>query len=117
MKLFIHLLVSTLAVVIAEYLIPGVTIDSYFVALIVAVVLGILNAVLRPLLILLTLPINIFTLGLFTFVINAFLVMLAASVVPGFEVSSFWIALIFSVVLLVINGFMNAIAKKERNKE
>ena len=110
MKLLIHLLIGTIAVIIAEYLIPGVAVSGYFVALVVAVVLGIFNAVLRPILIFLTLPITILTLGLFTLVINAALVMLAAWVVPGFSVSSFWVALLFSIVFFLINTFMHALA-------
>lgn len=92
-----------MAVIIAAYLLPGVSLSGFFPALVAALILGILNVFLRPLLILLTLPINIFTLGLFTLVINALLVMLASAIVPGFEVASFWSALIFGIVLFFVN--------------
>lgn len=78
---------------------------SFWTALIVAVVIGVINAVLRPILVAVTLPINFVTLGLFTFVINALLIMLAAAVVPGFMVTNFWWALLFSVILGLVNGF------------
>ncbi|HEX8974607.1 MAG TPA: phage holin family protein [Patescibacteria group bacterium] len=108
MKILIHWLLSALAVVIAAYLLPqGIFVKSFFVALVVAVVLGFLNAVIRPILIVLTLPIEILTLGLFTFVINAGLVMLASAVVPGFQVASFWWALAFSLILSIINAVLH----------
>jgi putative membrane protein len=102
MKLFWHWIVSALAIGVAAYLIPNVMITIPG-ALILAIVLGALNLLLKPLLIILTLPINILTLGLFTFVINAALVMLAALVVPGFDVAGFWSALLFAVVLMIVN--------------
>lgn len=95
----------------AAYLLPGVHVTNFFSALITALVLGIVNVFLKPLLILLTLPINILTLGLFTLVINAFLVMLADLIVPGFRVDSFWWALLFGLVLWVINSFLSSLAK------
>src|SRR3989344_3666006 len=93
--------VSTI-VGIAAYLIPSVTITPV-AALIAAVVLGALNLFIRPILLVLTLPINILTLGLFSLVINAFLVLLASFVVRGFNVPDFWTALLFALVLVVIN--------------
>lgn len=111
MLILIHWLIGGLAVLSAAYVLPGVHVANFFSALITALVLGIVNAFLKPLLILLTLPINILTLGLFTLVINAFLVMLADLVVPGFKVDSFWWALLFGLVLWVINSFLNDLAK------
>lgn len=95
------------SVMIAAYLIPGVTINSFFSALFVALFLGIVNILIRPVLILITLPINILTLGLFTFVINAILVLLASSVIKGFEVGGFWTAMFFSIVLSIVNYVLN----------
>jgi len=92
---------------IAAYVIPGVTVRSFFSALWVALFLGIINMLLKPLLILITLPINILTLGLFTFVINGIIILLASSIVNGFQVSGFWIAVLFSIVLSIINYLMN----------
>lgn len=92
---------------IAAYVIPGITVRSFFSALWVALFLGIVNMLLRPFLILITLPINILTLGLFTFVINGVIILLASSIVKGFQVSGFWIAVLFSIMLSIINYLMN----------
>jgi len=102
MKLFLQWIISTVAIGVAAYLVPGVVVTPIG-ALILAVVLGALNLFIRPILVVLTLPITILTLGLFTLVINAILVMLAAYLVPGFGVAGFWSALAFAVVLVVIN--------------
>jgi putative membrane protein len=112
MKVLIHLFLSALAVFVTARLLPGVTLDGYTTALVVAVVLGLVNAVLRPILLLLTLPINILSLGLFTFVIIGGLVELVSCLVPGFHVASFWWALAFALVLWVINGFFHLIERK-----
>jgi putative membrane protein len=96
-----------MSIVIAAYLLPGIILKSFFVALVVAVVLGILNTILKPILIVLTLPITILTLGLFTLVINAGLIMLTSSVVDGFYVQSFWWALIFSLILSLVNAILH----------
>ena len=111
MKLFLHWLISAITIIIAAYLVPGayVTLPG---ALIAAVVLGILNLFLRPVLFLLTLPITILTLGLFSFVLNAFLILLAGSIVPGFMVSGFWSAFFFSIVLTLINWIFYSWSKE-----
>jgi len=105
--LIIKWLIMTASVMIAAYVIPGVTVRSFFSALWVALFLGIVNMLLKPFLILITLPINILTLGLFTFVINGVIILLASSMVKGFQVSGFWIAVLFSIVLSIINYLMN----------
>jgi putative membrane protein len=105
--LIIKWLIMTASVMIAAYVIPGVTVNSFFSALWVALFLGIVNLLLKPFLILITLPINILTLGLFTFVINGFIILFASSVVKGFQVSGFWVAVLFSIVLSIINFLMN----------
>ena len=102
MKLIFHWLIATLAILIAAYIVPGVTI-TLIGALIAAVVLGALNLLIRPILLILTLPITIVTLGLFSLVINALLVMLAAVLVPGFSVAGFWTAFLFALALAVVN--------------
>jgi putative membrane protein len=107
MVLIIKWLIMTASVMIAAYVIPGVTVRSFFSALWVALFLGIVNMLLKPFLILITLPINILTLGLFTFVINGAIILLASSIVKGFQVSGFWIAVLFSIVLSIINYLMN----------
>jgi len=96
-------LVLTLAVLVAAYLIPGIAVRGFFSALLAAAMLGILNAFFRPILIILTLPINILTLGLFTFVINAVLLMMASGVIGGFAVQGFWPALFGSLVISLIS--------------
>ncbi|MEK7618360.1 MAG: phage holin family protein [Patescibacteria group bacterium] len=103
MQILIHWFLSALAIMVAAYLLPGVRVDDFFAALVAAVVIGLINTFLRPVFILLTLPINILTLGLFTLVINALLIMLASSLVPGFQVANFGWAMLFSVVLFLVN--------------
>lgn len=101
-------LMLTLAIMVAGYLIRGITVTGFSSALFAAAVLGILNAFFRPILIILTLPINILTLGLFTFVINAFLVMMASGVIGGFEVQGFWPALLGSLIISLISWALNS---------
>ncbi len=107
MKLILHWLLSALAIIITAYLLPGIVVKSFFVALVVAVVLGFFNTIVRPILLVLTLPINVLTLGLFTFVINAVLVLLTSEIVPGFRVKSFVWALLFSLVLWAVNAILH----------
>jgi putative membrane protein len=102
MKLFLHWFIATIAILIAAYVVPGVTINPVG-AIIAAVVLGALNLFIRPIIIILTLPINILTLGLFSLVINALLVWLATFLVPGFMVAGFWSAFLFALALSIIN--------------
>ncbi|HXV19408.1 MAG TPA: phage holin family protein [Desulfuromonadales bacterium] len=109
MNFLLQWLVSGLAIIITAYLLPGVRVAGFFAALVTALILGLINAFIRPVLILLTLPLNILTLGLFTLVINALLIMLAAAIVPGFSVQGFWWALLFGLVLAVIGYFLGAI--------
>ena len=103
--------ILTMAVVISAYVLEGVEVDSIFVAFVVAVVLAIINTLLKPILVILTLPVNVMTFGLFTLVINAFLVMLVVKIVPGFEVINFWWAMLFSVVLTIVNFGLSLIKK------
>lgn len=106
MKILFQWFISTLAILIAAYLVPGVTV-TLTGALIAAVVLGALNLFIRPILVVLTLPITILTLGLFSLVINALLVMLTSYFVSGFGVFGFWPALFFALVLSVVNWVFN----------
>lgn len=102
MNTLMHWLLSAIAVGVAAYLVPGVT-TTVLGAVVAAIVLGLLSLFIKPLIVLLTLPINILTLGLFSLVINAGLVLLAGMIVPGFSVAGFWWALLFSIVLSLIN--------------
>lgn len=109
MKVIIKLILMGLAVMISAYVIPGVVVDGFFTALVAAVILAIVNMVIKPIVTLFTLPINILTLGLFTFVINAGMVLLVASLVDGFWVSGLLSAVLFSVVLSLVRGFLDMI--------
>lgn len=109
MQIIINLLVSGVAVLISAYVIPGVSVDGLFAAIVVAVVLALVNAFIRPIVGFLTLPINMLTLGLFSFIITALMVMLTAAIVPGFEVDGFLAAIIFGVVLSLVNGVLFAV--------
>ena len=111
MRILISWLTSTLAILATAYVLPGIHIESFFTAFVVALVLGILNAILKPILFLLTLPITVVTLGLFTFVLNAIIVMLVSHVVPGFVVDGFLWAFIFSIVLSFVNAILGHIFK------
>jgi putative membrane protein len=104
MGILIQLIVAALAVVITAFLLPGVAVDGYLTAIVVAALLALLNLTIKPILILLTIPITILTLGLFLLVINALLILLAAEIVPGFAVAGFWWALLFSFILSLINS-------------
>lgn len=103
-----------LGVVIAAYIVPGVSVSNWLVVLIVAVLLGAVNFFLRPVLIILTLPITLVTLGLFLFVINTLMVLLVAFLVPGFSVAGFWSALLFSLVVSILGMFFNRLNRRER---
>jgi len=111
MSLILNVLVSAVAVLVTGRLLSGVSIDGFGTAVIVAIVLGLVNAVLGPVLMFLTLPINVLTLGLFTFVIIGALVMLTAAIVPGFRVASFWWALGFAFVLALVNSAFHAVTR------
>jgi len=103
MGILFNWLASALIVIIASYLLPGVHVAGFTTALLVALLLGIFNMLLKPILILLTLPITILTLGLFTVIINGVIVVLVTRFVPGFTVDSFWSAVLFSVVASLLN--------------
>lgn len=110
MKLIFKLLASTASVLIAAYIVPAVTVDSLKTALIVAVVMGAINVFIRPVLVLLTLPITVITLGIFAFLINVAIVMFVAYIVPGFDIATVFGALLFSLLLSLVNSFLSALA-------
>lgn len=110
MAILINWVLSALAIVAAAYILPGVHVQDFLTALVLAVVLGIINAIIKPILTLLTLPITIVTLGLFALVINALMILLATWIVPGFQVDNFLWALLFSVVLSLINAVLQKVA-------
>ena len=103
-----RLIISTLAVLITSYSLDGVHVDPWWWAVIVAIVLGFINSCIKPIVKFFALPVNILTLGLFTFVINALMVLLCSWLIgPHFEVASFWWALAFSIVLTVVNWLLH----------
>ena len=113
MKTVIKLLLTALAVVLISKLLSGVSVDGYTSAIIVAIVLALLNMFVKPLLILFTLPATILTLGLFLFVINACIILLADKMIDGFSVSSFWVALLFSVLLTILQSILYSLLKED----
>lgn len=106
MKLLLKILLTAAAVLIIAHYLPGVSVENYTSALIVAVVLGILRVTVKPILVILTLPVTIITLGLFLLVINALIIMLADNFIGGFQVSGFWIALFFSLILSIFQSIL-----------
>ena len=111
MKLIIKWLCYALAIVFIAWLLPGIEVSSFVSALIVAIVLGLINVFIKPILLFITLPLNIITLGLFTLIINAFLLWLAGYLSPGFEVEGFWSALLGSIILSVLSTAINSMSK------
>ena len=107
MRIIFKWLISASAIIISAYLIPGITIASFWTALWLSLFLGVLNVIVKPILVILTLPINILTLGLFTFVINATIILLASSVIKGFFVDGFIAAMLFSIVLSILSYILN----------
>lgn len=114
MKLIITWLVSALAIFLSAWISPGVNISGFGSALIAAIILGAVNSFIRPIILFLTLPINIVTLGFFTLVINAGMVALVAFLVPGFSVAGFWTALIFTIVLSAVSWIMEGVIKEPK---
>lgn len=109
----VRFLLSGLAVLLAAYLLPGVTVEHYGYALLVAVVLALANVLVKPLLVILTIPLTIFTFGLFLLVINALIILLVDYLVPGFHVDNFWWALLFSLILSLFNSMFTDLATKK----
>lgn len=105
---FVRWLTLTVAIIVASYLLDGIHVSGFFSAFFAAAVLGILNAFFRPIAIILTLPLNILTLGFFTFVINAVMLMMASGVIPGFEVYGFWSAVFGSFLISVVSWLLNS---------
>jgi putative membrane protein len=112
MRFILKMLVATIAVFVSAYIIPGVSVDTYITCLIVAVVLGFLNSFVKPILVILTLPVTILTLGIFYLLINALMVIITASLVKGFQVESIIAALLFGISVSVINSFLSTFIDK-----
>ncbi len=110
----IRFLLSGLAVLLTAYLLPGVHVEHYGYALLVALVLAIINALVKPVLVILTIPITFVTFGLFLLVINALMILLVDWLVGGFKVDGFWWALLFSLILSLFTGLFNDLIKEKR---
>lgn len=111
--LLIRWLILTLSILAAAYLLPGIAVSGFFSAFLAAAALGILNAFFRPLLLLLTLPLNILTLGLFTFVVNALMLMMASGIIGGFYVQGFWSAVFGSLVVSLVSWLLTSLVSDE----
>lgn len=114
MKRILRLLLSTLAVIILAQILPNVGIDNYVTALIVALVLSLLNFIVKPILVIFTLPVTILTFGLFLLFINAFIILLADYLIDGFYVNSIWAALIFSLLLSFLQSILFSLLKEDK---
>jgi putative membrane protein len=112
MNLLIRLALGAFGVLIGAYILPGVHVDTIWSAVVVALILGILNWTVKPLLIMLTIPLTLITMGLFLLVINSIIVLLADYLISGFSVDGFWWALLFSLVLTVLNWIIGDISKR-----
>lgn len=108
-----RIIVSSIVTFGLSYLLGGVHIDSFWTAIVFSIVLAILNAIVKPILILLTLPLTILTLGLFLFVINALIILLASRLVDGFRIDGFWWALLFSLLLSFITSLLYGSGRKK----
>ena len=119
MKFLIQLVISTLAVLISTYLLsPHISIDNnnFLTALVVAAVLSFLNGVVKPIMIVLTIPVTVFTFGFFLLVINALMIIFAAKLVTGFHVEGFWWALLFSFIMSLTTSVLEGIKKRDENE-
>ena len=114
MRFLIRVLVNGAAILLAAYLVPGVAVRSPATAFIAGLVLALINAIVRPILVFLTFPITLLTLGLFIFVLNAFCFWLASVVVPAFTVHGFWAALLGALIVSVVSWISNAFLSESR---
>lgn len=112
--MILRFLLNGLAVVLTAYILPGVRVEDYWTALIVALVLSIVNLIVKPILVIFTIPITIVTLGLFLLVINALMILLVDYFVDGFAVDGFWWALAFSLILSVFNSLFSDLAEDKK---
>lgn len=112
MKPVLKILLTALAVLLLSYVLPGTNVDSMGTAILVAVVLALLNFLVKPILVILTLPVTLLTLGLFLLVINALIILFVENLIPGFMVAGFWHALIFSVLLTLLETILHSVLKE-----
>jgi len=117
MRFLARLVLNGVAIILAAYVLPGIHIAGFFAALVAGVILGFVNAIVRPVLFFLTLPLTLITLGLFIFVLNAICFALTAWLVPGFSVDGFWWAIFGALLVSIVSWILNGIVvgKKERD--
>lgn len=115
MNLILRILLSAIAVVILAKILPGVGVDSYTTAIIVAIVLSLLNFIVKPILVILTLPVTILTLGLFLLIVNAIIILLADYFIDGFQVNNIWWALLFSLLLSFLQSIFYSFLNDDKN--
>ena len=108
-SLILNIIISSIAVYFTAWLLPGISIKSYGTAIVIAIVLGILNAILKPILQVISFPITILTLGLFLLVINTVIILITSALVTNFHVDNFWWALLFSVIVSIVTSILDSI--------
>ncbi len=116
-QILLKLLISGLAVFFTDWLLSGIDVTNFTNALLIAIVLAFLNTFLKPVLVLLTIPFTIFTLGLFLLVINAGIILLASKLIDGFYVSGFWWALLFSIILSITTSILEGLTKTQVRRD
>ncbi len=109
MKLLINLIISSLAVFVSGYILPGIKVENFATAIAVAIVLGIVNILIKPLFIILTLPITILSFGIFALFINAIMILIVSTIVPSFKVDGLLWAFIFGIVLSIVSSFLRSL--------
>jgi len=114
MKLILRILLSALAVVVLSKVLPNVSVDTYLTAIVVAIVLSLLNFIVKPILVILTLPVTIITFGLFLLIINAIIILLADKLIDGFSVDGIWWALLFSLLLSFLQSILFSLLKEDK---
>jgi putative membrane protein len=108
MNLLLKILINTVSIMVVGYILPGVQIENFFTGLVVAVILALLNLLVKPILVILTLPVTIVTLGLFLLFINGGIVLLADHFIDGFNVDGIWYAILFSILVSLVNAILGA---------
>ncbi len=117
MNFIFKIVISALAILVTAYILPGVSIDNAFTAIVLAATLAFFNAVLKPIMIILTIPITVLTLGLFLIFINAILILFASYIVDGFHVNGFWWAFLFGIILSIVTGVFESLGRKNEKSE
>lgn len=117
MKLILRWIINALALLLITEMLIGFSVDTFYHALIAALILGLINAIIRPVLLILTLPVNVLTLGLFTFVVNAFMILLMGTMVKGVEIEGFWTALAAAVILWAVSVITNYLIKTIKSEK